>query len=136
MAAIFCVSLLGIGIATQSPFVLAVAMTACMLFAASLFATMGTWFSWPWIQTLGLFSYSLYLLHNPLTGASFRLVGKWMLPGYATEFIGAFVAFLACVSGSWLANRFIERPSIAWSRSVSLQKRRYAAPSPQGMRVG
>lgn len=136
VATVYCFSLMGIGIATQSQFVLTVAMAACVLSAAGACGTMGKWLSWPWIQTLGLISYSLYLLHNPLTGASFRLVGKWMLPGQATEFIGVFVALVVCVLGSWLANRFIERPSMSWSRAIPLRSTGYAGASAQGIQAG
>lgn len=135
VAGIFCFSLLGIGIATQSHFILAVAITAFSLSVAGILGTMGRWLSWPWIQALGLMSYSLYLLHNPLTGASFRLLGKWMQPGRVTELIGAMLALVVCVLGSWLVNRFIERPSIVWSRSIPLHGSRYAPSSPQGAQV-
>ena len=39
-----------------------------------------SWLNWRWLQFLGLISYSLYLVHNPLTGAAYnvgyRLLGR------------------------------------------------------------
>ena len=73
---------------------------------------------WRWLQFLGLISYSLYLLHNEISGAAFFLGYKILGQTLLTEILGlVFVSILcvACAAGTyWL----LEKPSIQWSRQV------------------
>lgn len=76
----------------------------------------------PW---LGLISYSLYLTHNPICGAVFR-VGKRLSAQTSLAFEACFLALALAASllVAALSYRAIERPSIAWSR------RRATRPAP------
>jgi peptidoglycan/LPS O-acetylase OafA/YrhL len=122
-AIVYCATMLLIGIGFPSGFTITAAITGSLLLAAGLMGTMGTWLSWSWIQAIGLISYSLYLLHNPLTGATFSIVGKVLPFGYWTESVGIICSIVICLGASWIAFMLIERPSIAWSHSISFTRK-------------
>lgn len=70
----------------------------------------------PPLLFLGTISYSLYLFHNPVTGAGFFIAGKLSLPHSA-----AFVAVLGLnLLVAWIAYRLIEAPAHAMSRRIPL----------------
>jgi peptidoglycan/LPS O-acetylase OafA/YrhL len=74
---------------------------------------------------LGAVSYSLYLLHNPLTGAVFR-VGRRL--GLDTSELGECVSLALATGVSLLAAAAmywaVERPSMAWSRRLGASAKR------------
>lgn len=87
------------------------------------------------LQFLGLVSYSLYLFHNPITGASFnvgyRISGR--TPAMEACWLG--VSILACIFTATLMWWAVERPSMALARRISsrlkLQENRVdVAPTP------
>lgn len=67
-------------------------------------------------QLLGTISYSLYLLHNPITGASAYITSKVLGHSVAAEIVAMIFASTACIVGAWIAYRLIERPSLQWAR--------------------
>jgi peptidoglycan/LPS O-acetylase OafA/YrhL len=78
--------------------------------------------NWRWLQFLGVISYSLYLIHNPITGASFRI--GYMITGRSMiwEAVWWIVSLAACIifaSAMWWA---IERPSQRLSHRISRAK--------------
>lgn len=92
----------------------AAAAAACaVLFYWSLrrgFAT--TALSWPWLQFLGTISYSMYLLHNPITGATGFVSRRLGLAGSAGRESGELLVILAAViGGSTLFWYLVERPA-------------------------
>jgi len=116
---------IAIGIAalvTDSAFALTAALTAAALLAAGRLGRMQTWLGWGWLQFLGAISYSLYLLHNPLTGAGFNLVRRALPPGIATELVGLAASVAICVAVSYAAYRLVEVPSQRWSRAIRLKR--------------
>jgi peptidoglycan/LPS O-acetylase OafA/YrhL len=101
-------------------FSLASALTAIALWAACLTGRIYTVLGWRWLQFLGAISYSLYLLHNPVTGAAFR-VGAMVMggaTGAAKEATLWAVSLAACIVAAWLLWRLVERPSMRLARSV------------------
>jgi peptidoglycan/LPS O-acetylase OafA/YrhL len=77
-----------------------------------------TWLirGWRGLAGIGLFSYSLYLLHVPLQAAVF-----FILPSLTAAWAKGLllIAWLGVVlAGSWLHYRFVEAPSIQWGRRV------------------
>jgi peptidoglycan/LPS O-acetylase OafA/YrhL len=80
---------------------------------------MASWLNWRALQFLGLVSYSLYLVHNPLSGAGFfvgyRLLGRsaW------TEAVCLVAVFAFCALGAWLFFLLVERPSLRWSHRAA-----------------
>ena len=116
---------IAIGIAafvTDSAFAITAALTAAALLAAGRFERMQTWLGWGWLQFLGAISYSLYLLHNPLTGAGFNVVRRILPPGLATELVGLCASVAICIAVSYVAYRLVEVPSQRWSRAIRLKR--------------
>ncbi len=79
-----------------------------------------TGLNWRWLQFLGLISYSLYLIHNLVTGAAFRI--GFILTGRSvfTEvlwWVGSLAACTLFATAMWWT---IERPSTVWARKVRL----------------
>jgi len=106
----------------DSAFALTAALTGVALLAAGRFGRMQSWLGWHWLQFLGAISYSLYLLHNPLTGAGFNIVRRVLPGGIATELVGLCVSVAICIAVSYVAYRLVEVPSQRWSRAIRLKR--------------
>jgi len=118
--AVFALLIAGFAIFRGEAFSLASALTAAALSIVTATRRIYTAFGWRWLQFLGLISYSLYLTHNPITGAVFRV--GYILTGRTTslEAVWWLVSIGCCVlvaAGSWW---LIERPSIKFARKISL----------------
>jgi peptidoglycan/LPS O-acetylase OafA/YrhL len=117
-------ALVGAGSAwTGNSFSVACVATSTLLLVAARADGRGTWLGWRWLQFLGLISYSLYLIHNPITGAlyniGFRITGR----SPATEvlwFLSMIATNVAVAAAAWW---LIERPSLALAHRVRLQPR-------------
>jgi peptidoglycan/LPS O-acetylase OafA/YrhL len=108
--------------ADRSAFTIASVAAAVALSVAGWRGAMGRWLNLPAIQFVGLVSYSLYLLHNPLTGSGFNVVKRLLPAGAATEAVGLAATLAICLFCSYLAYRFVEQPSQRWSRLISLKR--------------
>jgi peptidoglycan/LPS O-acetylase OafA/YrhL len=117
---LFAATIATIAIATGNAFSLTCAVTVVVLSVAATTGSLYTGLNWRWLQFLGLISYSLYLLHNPVTGASFRV--GYMLTGHsvALELMWWAVSIGACVAAAGAAWWCIERPSIKLARKIRL----------------
>lgn len=91
--------------------------TALVLVSVALADRMHTLLNWRWLQFLGMISYSLYLTHNPITGATFRV--WYMIAGrtQATQVIGFGLSIVSSIVFAWLMYQYMERPCIALARS-------------------
>jgi peptidoglycan/LPS O-acetylase OafA/YrhL len=83
---------------------------------------MGSWLNWAWLQWLGVVSYSLYLLHNPMTGASANIVKRIAPAGVVGELMTLTISMMACLVAAQLSYFIIEQPSIRLSHWVKLKK--------------
>ncbi|MBY0562252.1 acyltransferase [Hyphomicrobium sp.] len=106
---------------------LAAGLTAMTLWYATTTGGIYRWFSWRWLQFLGLISYSLYLTHNPVSGALFRigygLTGRSAL----TEAFWWAMVILGCIlfsAGMWW---LIERLSLALAKRINLVAKKPAS---------
>lgn len=126
----YAVVLLGAGLFLSSPAALTAAMTAMLLMLAAYRGKEGAWLSGRYIQFLGLISYSLYLIHNPLTGATFNIFKRISPSGAVSDAFGIFLVAIVCSGASFLAYYLIERPSISLSRRIRL----VATPAPAMLR--
>ncbi len=117
----FAIGLTSLGVARSDPFAVTGGVTAAALGLATQAGAMGTWMSArPW-QWLGSISYSLYLVHNPATGATNRLVARWLPAGGASaELLGAAASIAVSLMVAWALWAVVERPSIRASHRVSL----------------
>jgi len=122
VAVFYTVILFIIGITYDNLFTITVAITSLALTIAGIRDTMGKWLSWRWIQSLALISYSLYLLHNPLTGATFNIISRWLPHGLNAELVGLASSLLICILASWITYETIEKTSINWSHAIKLKK--------------
>lgn len=97
--------------------------TAVSLWAAGATQKIYSALGWRWLQWLGAISYSLYLIHNPVTGASFRV--GYMLTGSGVIFqaVWWFVSLIACLVAAYLFWRLVERPSMGLAKLILLRGR-------------
>jgi peptidoglycan/LPS O-acetylase OafA/YrhL len=73
------------------------------------------------LQALGAVSYSLYLVHNPITGALFRLGYRLTGRTLATEALWFVLVVGVCIGFAHLFHRAIERPTLALSHRIPLR---------------
>lgn len=104
-------------------FGLACAATSVLVMIAAQSGGLGSWLGWRWLQFLGMISYSLYLIHNPITGALYNVGYKITGRSAATEtfwFAAMIAANIAVASAAWW---LLERPSLRLSHRLRLQPR-------------
>jgi len=97
----------------------------CMLTAVGLLVAGKTGFirnglAWRPLLFLGTVSYSLYLTHNPVAGASFFLLERYGVPQWASLII-SFAACVAAAAAFWFV---IERPTMRLAHRVKLPRSR------------
>lgn len=123
----FCtlfIAIVVIGAACHSNwFSLVCSATALILLLAAVTNRLFTLMRWRWLQFLGLISYSLYLTHNFITGASFRI--GYMLTGETVgwEIAWSAITILACIVTAYAMWRWVESPSITLGHLVRLSDR-------------
>ncbi|KRQ94734.1 hypothetical protein CQ12_04180 [Bradyrhizobium jicamae] len=122
---------------SSSNFSLVCCVTAISLLFVAVGGQLALWLNWRWLQFLGTISYSLYLIHNPVTGATFR--AGYLISGRTiyTEALWWVVSLVACLCAASLFWLFIERPSAQlakqFGKKVSMSNdgiRATAQPSP------
>jgi peptidoglycan/LPS O-acetylase OafA/YrhL len=118
----YLVLIILISVVVSSGFVFMVALTTASLIYAGMQDKMSDWLAFSWVQFIGLVSYSLYLLHNPLTGAISWVVHRLTTPGVIADFLTLLLTIGASTLISWLAFLIIERPSIKWSHMIPMRK--------------
>jgi peptidoglycan/LPS O-acetylase OafA/YrhL len=94
--------------------------TCCVILLAGKLGKLSTWLSWRPLQGLGAISYSLYLIHGPITGAAFRV--GYGITGRNTWKEGVWFVLVVstCILISWMFYRLIERPSMNFSRRIRM----------------
>jgi peptidoglycan/LPS O-acetylase OafA/YrhL len=98
--------------------------TALLLHSASRLGYIGTSLNWRWIQFLGMISYSLYLIHGPITGAAFRV--GFTLTGHSIvlEAIWWAVSLAASIAAAAIFYFIMERPSIKLSKMITIHQQK------------
>jgi len=74
--------------------------------------------NWRWLQYLGMISYSLYLIHNPITGAVFRVGFLLTERSIYTEAGWWLVSLATCIAAAALLWRLVERPSMLLAKRL------------------
>lgn len=122
VATLYCCLLLIIGLITKDSFILVAGLTASTILLASALNKMHRWLNWPILQWLGLVSYSLYLLHNPITGASIKIAKMAFADGLVSDIFSMCVSIAACLVTACLSYLLVESPCIKWSHLIKLKK--------------
>jgi peptidoglycan/LPS O-acetylase OafA/YrhL len=114
----------------RDAFAVICASTACLLFTCAVTGKISVALNWRWLQFLGLVSYSLYLIHNPITGATFRV--GYTLTGHSiwSEAFWFVATVVACIAAAAIMWWLIERPSLRYARMVRLKPQ---ATAPTGL---
>jgi peptidoglycan/LPS O-acetylase OafA/YrhL len=108
------------GVVRMESFAIVASCTALLLRFAAGADRLGVWLRWRWLQGLGAISYSLYLTHNPVGGASFFVLRKLLGSGALAEaaaLLVVLVVTVACAAAFWFV---FERPFIALAQRVKL----------------
>lgn len=109
-------------IVTHSMFTFIVTITSLLLVTAGIQGKMNVWLNWRWVQSLALVSYSLYLIHNPISGATFNVLKRILPEGLVFDVLELVIVIGVCLVLSWIAYIISERPSISWSHLISLRE--------------
>ena len=72
---------------------------------------------------LGAISYSLYLFHNPLTGAVGFMIHKIIGEGVAADLVALVAIIATSIAGAAAVWWLVERPSHGLSRRISMERR-------------
>jgi peptidoglycan/LPS O-acetylase OafA/YrhL len=116
------VSIISAGaIARENSFSVVCAATALLIFGVGAANQLHLLLNWRWLQGLGAISYSLYLIHNPITGATFRIgqmLGEHSAAWDALWLLLSIVACLITAAAMWI---LIEKPSTHLARNIALR---------------
>jgi peptidoglycan/LPS O-acetylase OafA/YrhL len=135
-AAACILAMLWVGYVRQDVFTLTSAATAILLWWAQSPWAPRPWGSgWRGWAFLGMVSYSLYLLHNPITGVVFNLFRRLGVSSVWMELLAAIAAVAVCLLLSFMAYQWVERPAIQWSRQLGRAGGKGARPGPRGAAV-
>jgi peptidoglycan/LPS O-acetylase OafA/YrhL len=103
------------GLLAANVFSCACAVTSVWIVFVGQGGKLGDLLNWRWLQGLGTVSYSLYLVHNPVTGAFFRLA-RMITPGVpASAMLDGLIwigSIIVCVLVATLLWALVERPSL------------------------
>jgi len=108
-------------------------IAATLILVAALCGKLSTWLSARPLQWLGAISYSLYLTHNAIAGAAFRLAYRLTGHTLATEALCSVLVVAVSLAFAYLFHRAIERPSLALSHCVDDEDS--VAPAVEGLYV-
>jgi peptidoglycan/LPS O-acetylase OafA/YrhL len=116
-------------VTTGAAFTIAALAGAALIYAGLRVSAVERFLSAGPLLFLGLVSYSLYLIHNQVAGATafaIRRVGGVGI-GVASELVLLLAMVGACLLAAYVGYRWVEKPSIDLSRRVSLRPSRRAA---------
>lgn len=107
--------------AIHSPTMLVSAATALFLLAATIAGIAQRKSRFRFAQYLGTISYSLYLIHNPLIGATGFVVRRALGTSLAADLVALAAIILVCIAGATVFWWVIERPSLRLTHAISLR---------------
>jgi len=88
-----------------------------------------TWLGQRPLLALGTISYSLYLVHNPISGAAFRVGYKLTGRSLATEALWFVLVPCICIACAWVFHRMFELPSLRFANRMRVRRQGSAQPS-------
>lgn len=108
--------------------------TALAIYMAGRRGQLCSWLSARPFLFLGAISYSLYLTHNPVTGAAYRLGFSLLGRSPATELLCSMAVIAVCIGAAAIFYRLVELPALRWSQRIG-QRARPASDAIASMRV-
>ena len=103
---------------TQSTFSIAATLTAVFVHECAKFGYIAA-ANWRWVQFLGTISYSLYLTHNPITGATYFIIYRLFGHSELIQLFALISSTVACLGFAYLFWWTFESWSIALSKKLS-----------------
>ena len=85
---LYCTVLMAAGIINSSGFIITCVIVAILILEVGRTNRMQDWLNWRWLQFIGKISYSLYLNHVAIIGATYFVVFKLLGRSITSEFIG------------------------------------------------
>ena len=111
-----------------SPFTIMSMLTALVLMVTHRTGTISQALAWRPLLALGAVSYSLYLTHNPVSGAAFFVLDKIGTP----QWLALLLTVAACIATAGAFWWAIERPTAELARKVSLRRARHIQDAANG----
>lgn len=105
----------GIGVMNHDGFTIAGVLSSLILLLAVQRRHSFEWTGMWGLSYLGLISYSLYLLHSPVTGTTYAVVRKVFGYGLFADVLGLFATLVASIAVAWIGYVLVERPSMQFS---------------------
>lgn len=118
---LYATILLIAGIVNSSLFALACVLSAVIILEVAKANCLETWLNWPSLQFLGKISYSLYLTHVPILGATIFIVYKLFGQNLVSELLSLVLGSTVCIGFAAIIWELVEKPSIKWSRSIAIK---------------
>lgn len=113
---VYAATLLGVFAVTRDSFTIVCLTTSAVILGVGQAGKLQTWMRAEWLQFLGKISYSLYLIHVPVSGAAFFVLARLLTDSPLNDFMAAvLVLAVNCIAAQlfwWGA----ERPSTAFGR--------------------
>ena len=101
----------------------AAALTATLIYLAGCSEKLYSWLNFYPLQFLGLISYSLYIIHLPISTCALGIRSR-LSDGSDLANLMLFTAYLtACIFSATVIYQMIEVPSIDWARKINLTDR-------------
>ena len=99
------------------------AATGLTVYLVGRWGRLGDWFAFGWLQYLGRISYSLFLIHYPVSWAVLYFGCNWTGDHEMSAVIWLFVALTTSILVAHLLYTFVEAPSLwlcSWIKKVSI----------------
>ncbi len=116
----FSALLLAAGVILQNSTTVTCSLTALILWNAARCGFLQAGIGWRWLQMLGAISYSLYLTHNVITGATVRVGHSLTGHSLGYEIFWWAIALAASIAVSVALWHWVEKPSISLAGRVKL----------------
>ena len=114
----FAAALCGVWARTGDTFVIVCVITAVLLLLVGRAGHLRDWCTAAPLQFLGRVSYSLYLLHVPVSGAAFYLASPLRARGPGEDFVAMLFVLAVNVAVAWAFWWLVERPSTALAKRL------------------
>jgi peptidoglycan/LPS O-acetylase OafA/YrhL len=106
---------------SQTRFSLVAVLTAVLIHECARFGRIAS-ANWRWIQFLGTISYSLYLTHNPIAGASLFILDRFLGSSAMAQFFAFVISTLSCILFAYVFWLVFESWSIRLSKKFTLHR--------------